>query len=323
MLIRVFSVIVLALGAILAPCEGQQPTKIARVGFLYPGSKQLSPMFDVFRRALADLGYIEGQNIIIEPRFANGQYERCAELAAELVKLNVDVVAVQGAVTVREIKKVVASTPTVFAIVVDPVAEDVVANLERPGGNLTGVTIFDPQQARKQVELIREILPNAKRLALLGDLGIRENAIKAREEQAHALGLQTQQFRVGGATPDMSGAFATFREQRIDAVLVMEEPVPMNHRKEIAELGRKYKLPIIFPLTGEDAGGLVAYGTSFAAGYQRMAAYVDKVLKGSKAGDLPVDTVNRYELVVNQKTASEIGVIVPAKVLKRADRVIQ
>jgi putative ABC transport system substrate-binding protein len=132
----------------------QQPTKIPRVGFLYPGSKQLSPMFDIVRRALADLGYVEGRNMIIEARFANGQYERCSDLAAELVSLKADVIAVQGAVTVREIKKVVTNTPTVFAIVVDPLAEDVVANVKHPGGNLTGVTTFDPQQARKQLELV-------------------------------------------------------------------------------------------------------------------------------------------------------------------------
>jgi putative ABC transport system substrate-binding protein len=214
-------------------------------------------------------------------------------------------------------------TPTVFVMVVDPVAEDVVANLQRPAENLTGVTIFDPQQARKQLELIRETLPGVKRLALLGDQGIREDAIKAREERAHAVGLQTQRFRMAGATPDVEGAFAAFRQERADAVLVTEEPVPMNHRKEIAELGLKYKLPIIFPLSGEDAGGLVAYGTSFVEGYRRMAAYVDKVLKDAKPSKLPVEAVNRYELVVNLKTARELGITVPSNVVQRADRVIQ
>jgi len=313
----------LALGA-LSPCaKAEQAAKIPRIGFIYPGSKQLSPMFDVFRRQLAELGYVEGKNIVIEARFADGQYDRCPELAAELVRLKVDVIAVQGAVTVREIRRAVADTPTVFAIVVDPVAEDVVANLEHPGGNLTGVTTFDPQQSRKQVELLVEVIPGVKRLALLGDQGIRDDRIRAVEEGARALGLQTQRFRVGGAKPDLEGAFTTFRKGHADAVLVMEEPVPLNHQKEIARLGLERRLPVIFPLSGADAGGLIAYGTSFVEGYRRMAIYVDKVLKGAKPGELPVAVVNRYGLVVNLKTAREIGVAIPSDVLKRADRVIQ
>jgi putative tryptophan/tyrosine transport system substrate-binding protein len=307
----------------LAPAEVKQPAKIPRVGFLYPGLKSLSPMFDVFRRELAVLGYVEGQNIIIEPRFVEGQYERVPELAADLVHLKVDVIAVQGAVTVRPLKKVVKDTPIVFAIVVDPVAEDVVTNLERPGGNVTGVTTFDPQQPRKQLELLKEAIPGLKRVAFLGEQAIREDAIKAREEQAHALGLQTQRSRVAAPNPDLEGAFAAFRQGHADAVVVLEEPLVMNNRERISELAAKDRLPLMFPLSGEDAGGLIAYGTSFVEGYRRMAAYVDKVLKGAKPGELPVEAVNRYELVVNLKTAREIGVTIPPGVLKRADRVIQ
>ena len=318
------ALVICVVALLLSPIAvAQQPVKIPKVGFLYPGSRQLSPMYDVFRRALADLGYVEGSNIMIEPRFCEGQYDRCAELAADLVSLKVDVLAVQGAVTVREIKGVIANTPTIFAIVVDPIGENVVADTKRPGGNLSGVTIYDQQQPRKQLALLKEALPNVKRLGLLGDAGIREDAMNAREEAAHALGLQTQRFRMPGAAPDWEAAFAVFREQRSDAVLVMEEPVPLNHRKKIAELGLKYKLPIVFPLSGEDAGGLLAYGTSFAEGYRRMAAYVDMVLKGAKAGELPVEAVNHYELVVNLKTAQTLGITVPSSVLQRSDRIIK
>jgi putative ABC transport system substrate-binding protein len=328
MFTRVVTIIILALGAILAPAQAQQPaarqaTRIPRVGFIYPGSKSLTLLFDVFRRGLADLGYVEGQTIIIEPRFADGQYERIPELAAELVRLKMDVIAVQGAVTVRAARKVVTTTPMVFAIVVDPVADDVVANLERPGGNITGVTTFDPQQPRKQLELLKETIPGIKRVALLGDQGISEALLKANEEQARALGLQSQRFRVAGPSPDLDGAFAAFGQEHADAVVVMEEPVPMNNRKRIAELAAKYRLPTMFPPSGGDAGGLIAYGTSFAEGYRHMATYIDKVLKGAKPGDLAVETVNRYELIVNLKTAHAIGVAVPAEVLKRADRVIE
>ncbi len=319
----ILTVIIVALGAILAPAEAQQAVQVPRVGFLYPGSRQLTPMLDVFRQDLAGLGYVERQSIIIEPRFADGRYERLPEIAAELARLKVDVIAMQGAVTVRAAKKVVTGTPIVFVIVVDPVAEDVVANLERPGGNVTGVTTFDPQQPQKQLELLKEVLPGLKRVALLGDQGIREDAMKAKEEQAHALGLRSQSFRVAGPTPDLEGAFAAFRRDHAEAVVVLEEPVPMNHRKRIAEMAAKDRLPTLFPPTGADAGGLIAYGTSLAEGYRHMTAYIDKVLKGAKPGELPVETVNCYELIVNLKTAREIGVTIPPEVLKRADRVIQ
>jgi putative ABC transport system substrate-binding protein len=328
MLTRVVTIVILVLGVVVAPSQARQAAaqrdaKIPRVGFIYPGSKSLTLLFDIFRQRLADLGYVEGENIIIEPRFADGQYERIPELAAELVGLKMDVIAVQGAVTVRAARKVVTTTPMVFAIVVDPVADDVVSSLERPGGNITGVTTFDPQQPRKQLELLKEAIPGVKRVALLGDQGISEALLKANEEQARALGLQSQRFRVAGPTPDLDGAFAAFRQEHADAVVVMEEPVPMNNRKRIAELAAKYRIPTMFPPTGADAGGLIAYGTSFSEGYRHMAAYVDKVLKGAKPSELPVETVNRYELIVNLKTAQEIGVTIPAGVIKRADQVIQ
>jgi len=318
----IFTAVILTLGAVLAPTEAQQAAKILRVGFLHPSNRS-HPMFEAFRRGLAELGYVEGQNIIIEPRFAEGQYERVPELAAELARLKVDVIAIQGAVTVRAAKKAVTNTPMVFVIVLDPVTEDVVANLERPGGNVTGVTTFDPQQPRKQLELLKETIPGLKRVALLGDQGVSEALMKAGEEQAHALGLQSQRFRVAGATPDLEGAFAAFRQGHADAVMVLEEPVPMANRKRIGEMAAGARLPTMFPPTGADAGALIAYGTSFAEGYRRLVGYVDKVLKGAKPGDLPIETVTRYELIVNLKTAREIGVTVPPEVVKRADRVIQ
>ncbi len=320
----VLTIVTLALSGVPGFAAAQQatPTKIVRVGFIYPGLSS-TPMLGVFRKDLADLGYTEGQNIVIEPRFVEGQYERVPAFAAELARLKVDVIAVQGAVTVRPLKNVVKDTPVVFAVVVDPVAEDVVANLQRPGGNITGVTTFDPQEARKQLELLKEMLPGIKRVALLGEQPIREDAIKAREEQARTLGLQPQRFRVTAPNPDLEGAFAAFRQEHAEALLVMEEPLVMNNKKRIAELAARDRLPVMFPLSGEDAGGLVAYGTSFVEGYRHLAAYVDKVLKGAKPADLPVEAVNRYELVVNLKTAHELGIAVPAAVVKRADRLIR
>lgn len=324
MLKRVLTIVILTLTGVPELGAAQQitPGRIVRVGFIYPGLSS-TPMLGVFRKDLADLGYTEGRNIVIEPRFVEGQYQRVPAFADELARLKVDVIAVQGAVTVRPLKTVVKDTPVVFAIVVDPVAEEVVANPQRPGGNITGVTTFDPQEARKQLAVLKEVLPGIKRVALLGEEAIREDAIKARAEQARALGLQAQRFRVTAPNPDFEGAFAAFRQEHADALLVMEEPLVMNNKRRIAELAARDRLPVMFPLSGEDAGGLVAYGTSFVEGYRHLAAYVDKVLKGAKPGDLPVEAVNRYELVVNLKTARELGVTVPAAVIKRADRVIQ
>ena len=317
-----FTIVVLALGVMFAPAEAQQAAKMPRVGFLTPLDRS-APHFEAFRQGLAGLGYVEGNNIIVDPRFAEGQYERLPDLVAELVRLKVDVIAVTGAVTARAAKKAVTDIPIVFAVVVDPVADDVVASLERPGGNVTGLTSFDPQQARKQLELLMETIPSLKLVALLGDQGVSEALMKASEEQARALGLQSQRLRVAGPNPDLEGAFAAIKQERADAVLILEEPILGVHSKRIAELAAKDRLPTMFAPSRAGAGGLIAYGTSQVEGIRRMAAYVDKVLKGVRPGELPVETVARYELIVNLKTAREIGITIPPEVLKRADRVIQ
>jgi len=317
-----FTIFVLALGAVFAPAEAQQAAKMPRVGFLTPLDRS-APHFEAFRQGLAGLGYVEGNNIIVDPRFAEGQYERLPDLVAELVRLKVDVIAVTGAVTTRAAKKAVTDIPIVFAVVVDPVADDVVASLERPGGNITGLTSFDPQQAMKQLELLEETIPSLKLVALLGDQGVSEALMKASEEQARALGLQSQRLRVAGPNPDLEGAFAAIKQEHADAVLILEEPILGVHSKRIAELAAKDRLPTMFAPSRAGAGGLIAYGTSQVEGIRRMAAYVDKVLKGVKPGELSVETVTRYELIVNLKTAREIGVTIPPEVLKRADRVIQ
>ncbi len=295
---------------------------IPRVGFLAPQDRSL-PLFDAFRQGLAQLGYVEGQNITIEPRFAEGHYERFPEIFAELVRLKVDVFVVTGAVTARAAKKAVTDIPIVFAVVVDPVADNVVPSLERPGGNLTGVTTFDPQQAAKQFEVLKQVIPGLRRVAILGDQGVSEALMKASEEQARALGLQPQRLRLAGSNPDLEGAFAAIKQEHADALLVLEEPVLGVHATKIAELAAKDRLPTMFPPSRVAAGGLIAYGTSQVEAIRRMAAYVDKVLKGAKPGELPVETVNRYELIVNLKTAQQIGVTIPPEVLKRADRVIR
>jgi putative ABC transport system substrate-binding protein len=316
-----FTVVILALCAILALAEAQ-PTKIARVGFLAPQGRSL-PLFDAFRKGLVDLGYVEGQNLVLEPRFAEGHYERFPELFAELIGLKVDVLVVTGAVTARAAKKAATDIPIVFAVVVDPVADSVVPSLQRPGGNITGVTSFDPQQATKQFQLFKEVIPGLKRVAILGDQGVSEALMKASEEQARALGIQPQRLRLAGPTPDLEAAFAAINQGHANAVLVLEEPVLGVHATKIAELAAKHHLATMFPPSRVAAGGLIAYGTSQVEAIRRMAAYVDKILKGAKPGDLPVEAVTRYELLVNLKTAKEIGVTIPANVRERANQVVQ
>lgn len=317
------AVVLLAFGAILTPAEAQEAApRIPRIGFLAPQGRSL-PLFEAFRQGLAELGYVEGRNVVIEPRFAEGQYERFPDLLAELVRLKVDVIAVTGAVTARAAKKAVTDIPIVFAMVVDPVADNVVASMERPGGPLTGVTSFDPQQAKKQLELLQETIPGLKRVAILGDRGVSEALLTASEGQATAVGLQPQRFRVAAPNPDLEGAFAAMRQEHAEALLVLEEPVPGVYATRIAELAARDRLPTLFAPSRVGAGGLLAYGTSQVEAIRHLAAYVDKVLKGAKPGELSVETVTRYELIVNLKTAREIGVTIPPAVLKRADRVLE
>jgi putative tryptophan/tyrosine transport system substrate-binding protein len=326
---RLWTVIAtLAFGLFLAPfaSEAQQPAKIPRIGFL--GHKATtptvpSPPLQAFRQGLSGLGYVEGRDIIIEARYSEGRVERFHELAAELVRLNVDVIAEVGAVTARAAMKTTTNIPIVFAVVVDPVADNLVASLERPGRNVTGITNFDPRQPRQQLELLKEALPGLKRVAILGDRGVSDALLKANEEQARALGLQTQSFKLAGPTPDFEGAFAAAKKERADAVLLLDEPIIGVNRKRIAELAATYRLPTMFGGDWVDAGGLIAYGTSFLEAAGRMPVYVDRILKGAKPGDLPVEKLTHYRLTINLKTAREIGVTIPPEVLKRADKVIE
>jgi len=321
-MLRLLTILLLSLGFVLPPSQAQTVAKIPRVGFLAPQGRSL-PLFDAFRQGLADLGYVEGKNIVIEPRFAEGHYERFPEIFSELASLKIDVLAVTGAVTARAAKKSAVDVPIVFSVVVDPVADHVIPDLERPAGNLTGVTSFDPQQATKQLELLKQVVPGLKRVAILGDQGVSEALIIAAEDQARALGLQPQRLRLTGPNPDLEGAFATIRQQHADALLVLEEPILGVHAKAIAELAAKDRLPALFPPSRAAAGGLISYGTSQTEAIRHMAAYVDKILKGAQPSALRVETVKRYELIVNLKTARDIGVAVSPEVLKRADRVIQ
>ena len=319
----------LALAAILLPAltAAQSSATIARVAYLgsgaapTPATPNLS--LQAFRRGLGELGYVEGRDVVIETRWAEGRIDQLPVLAAELVGLKVDAIVAVGASTVRAAKNATTTIPIVMAVVVDPVEAGLVANLERPGGNLTGFATSDPQEASKKFELLKAVLPGLERVALLVDQDIPDRPLKAHESQARALGLHPQSLKVAAANPDLEGVFEAMTKERAGALLVLEQPATVAHRKRIAEMASKHRLPTLFARASADAGGLIGYGTSLAEAARLMAGYVDKILKGARPADLPVEVVVRHELVINVGTAREIGVTIPPEVLKRANQVIQ
>jgi len=274
-----------------------------------------------FRQGLDELGYVDGRDVVIETRWAEGRIDRLPALAAELVGLRVDILVGVGAVVARAFKSATTTIPVVMAVVIDPVEAGLVANLERPGGNVTGLTTFDPQEARKKLALLQEVVPGLARVALLGDQALRDTMGHA--EQARALGLQPQSLTIAGASPDLEAVFQAIRREHADALLVLELPATVIHRKRIAELAAQQRLPTLFAAGSSDAGGLLGYGTRVTEATRRLAAYVDRIVKGAQPADLPFGVVVRPELIVNLKTAQEIGVTIPPEVLKRADRVMQ
>lgn len=315
--------VILALGSVLgvALSEAQQPGKMTRVGFLGPGpaptpATPYGPL-QAFRQGLDELGYVDGRDVVIETRWADGRIDRLPALAAELAGLRVDIFVGVGAVVARAFKSASTTIPVVIAVVIDPV--NLVA--ERPGGSLTVLTTFDPQEVRKKLALLQEVVPGLARVAILGDQAVRDT--KGHAEQARALGLQPQSLTIAGASPDLEAVFQAIRREHADALLVLELPATVMHRKRIAELAAQQRLPTLFAAGSSDAGALLSYGTRVTEASRRLAAYVDRIIKGPQPADLPFEVVVRPELIVNLKTAQEIGVTIPPELLKRADRVIQ
>ncbi len=313
-----------ASGATLAPrlSVGQQaPAGPPRIGLLSTTASTHLGLTN-FREGLRRLGYVEGQNILIEGRFAAGQLDRLPGFAAELVAMPVDLIAVFGAVTVRAVRQTMTTVPTVFTVVLDPVADGLVPNAERPGGNITGVTSYDPAQPRAQMRLLKEIVPGLERVAILGDAGVPELLDRANREAAEAEGLRPQNIRLRGPAEDIDAVFAAIREERASAVLGLDVPAFTAHARRIVALATAARLPT---MSGGDSamnGPMIAYGSSFAAAAGRMAGMVDRILKGAKPGDLPIEVVTQHRMTVNQRVAREIGVAIPRAVLARADQVI-
>jgi len=245
------------------------------------------------------------------------------ELAKHLVDSNVLVIVAIGATAARATAAATKNIPIVFEMVIDPVADGLVPNLERPGGNVTGLTTFDPDQAHKQIAILKEALPGARLVAVLGDDGAAPTLFQANQDALHALNLESQTFKVArGPNPDFDRALQLAKTAGMDAVVVISTPVTTPNRKQIAASAAKYGLPTLSPIDHADAGGLLSYGTPFSEATRRAAGYVAKILNGAKPGDLQVETVKRQQLVINARAARELGIALPDALRSKASRVI-
>ncbi|TAK09870.1 ABC transporter substrate-binding protein [bacterium] len=298
--------------------EAQQAKKVPRIGFLATNFPTTSPArYEAFRQGLRELGYVEGKNIVIEWRYAEGKADRLPGLAAELVRLKVDVIVTAGAAATRPAKEATSTIPIVMAQDSDPVANGFVASLARPGGNITGLATFAPEISGKQLELLKEIVPRLSRVAVFGTSTTPGNAqsLKETELAAGAFGVKLQYLDVLDPK-DIETAFRAASKGRADVVLVLGGPVLNSHRTQVADLAAKNRLPAIYPFPEfvED-GGLMFYGASLAEMFRRAATYVDKILKSAKPVDLPVEQPTKFELIINLKAAKQVGLTIPPNVL--------
>jgi putative tryptophan/tyrosine transport system substrate-binding protein len=323
----------LALSALIfAPCisaEAQQPTKVSRIGYLSntdPANE--STRAEAIRLALQERGHIEGQNIAIEYRYAEGKGDRVPELAAELVRLKVDIIVVAGGL--RTIQAAKDATKTIPIVMTgegsDPVRAGLIESLARPGGNVTGVTLLSRELGGKQLEILKEAVPKVTRVAFLYDLTNPANVLEVKEDlsaAARTLNLTIQPWEVRGKD-DFDRVFTEMGRQRPDGLYVPSDPLMRDNQKRIVGFALKSRLPSTYDYReAVDAGALMYYGADRADSYRRVAIYVDKILKGAKPADLPVEQPTKFELVINLKTAKQIGLTIPPNVLARADRVIK
>jgi putative tryptophan/tyrosine transport system substrate-binding protein len=318
---------------LLAPCsavEAQQPAaKIPRLGYLDSGSAsdpQNVAFRDAFLQGLRDLGYVEGKNINIEYRYDEGKPERLQALAEELTRLKVDILMGMDTSAAQAAKKSTTSIPVIFTTGGSPIASGLVPSLARPGGNVTGVTINSPELVGKRLELLKEAVPKVSRFGFLSDADSASIKAMFNEAQgaAKVLGVQFQSVEVKGPKPDIEGAFRTMIKERLGALVTEAPPLISFHRVKIVQLAAQYRIPAIY--TGQqwtNAGGLMSYGASRTDPYRRVAVYVDKILKGTKPADLPVEQPTKFEFVINLKTAKALNLTIPQSVLFRADKVIR
>jgi putative tryptophan/tyrosine transport system substrate-binding protein len=327
-------IIRLSLSALLLalsfPAEAQQASKIPRVGFLLqrasPTPTTPEPFADAFRQGLRDLGYIEGKNIQVEYRYGEGERDRIPRQVAELVQLKVDVLVVRSLPAIRAAKQATKTIPIVMVTTQDPVAVGLIDSLARPGGNITGLATLRRELAGKRLELLTEVIPKMSRVGVLWDANAPGPAIAFKEYEAAARALKKplQSLEVRGPNPDLEGAFQAATKGRANGLITIANPVLNRYPKQIAELAIKNRLPSMCEQRRyvED-GCLVSYAANDDDQYRRAATYVDKILKGAKPADLPVEQPTKFEFVINLKAAKQIGLTIPPNVLARADRVIR
>ena len=327
---RAALVAALALGVVTAPLAAstQPTTRTSRIGYLSPNLSPSPHLREAFVQGLRDLGYVEGHNVVIEYRNAEGKFERLPSLAAELVALKVDVIVTPGSLAAMAARNATKSIPIVFPTVGNPVSDGLVASLARPGGNVTGLSNLTPDLVGKSAEVLKQAVPGVTRAAVLWHsgafVGDTETEVRKRAEAAgKALGMQLQFVETRGAE-DFERAFAEMRRARAEALIVPLTAMFTNERRHIVSLAAKVRLPAVYgSRESVDAGGLMSYGSNLADSHRRAASYVDKILKGARPGDLPVEQPTKFELVINLKTAKALGLTIPQSVLSRADQVIE
>jgi putative tryptophan/tyrosine transport system substrate-binding protein len=310
--------------ALCVSAEAQQPKKVARIGFLAPATRTGYQHYtDALLQGLRELGYVEGQNIVIEYRWADGNFERLPQLAADLVRLKVDVIVAPGVQAVRAAKQSTTTIPVIFPTAGDAVASGLVASLARPGGNITGLTILSPELSGKRLELLKEAFPRLSRVAVLLDPRQPPLSVKETQTTGQSLRLKLQFLEVRDAA-DVESVFSAMSRERADALITLPHPVLQVHQRRIVELAARSRVPAMYQTTEwTESGGLMSYGPDLLDNYRRAAVFVDKILKGTKPADLPVEQPMKFEFVINLKTAKQIGVTIPPNVLARADRVIK
>ena len=306
---------------------GAHDAKVFRIGMLSnwgPG-----PVLDSLKSDLARLGYVEGKNAIFEARFPEGRLERLPEFAAELVGLGVDVIATYGGPPTAAARKASSTIPIVAAIVADPVGVGFATTLERPGGNITGITSNDPSLGAQQWEIFKQVVPNLARVAILSDSdipGADASGLapieRANVAAARAAGLTPQVLKVRGPAPDLEAAIKAMVDSEVQALVILEVPVTIPFRKRIAELAAAHRIPTMFWGGAADAGGVFTYGTSFTDTFAGVPAAIDKILKGAKPAEVPFELITRREFVISLKAARALGLIVPAELVGRADRIL-
>jgi putative ABC transport system substrate-binding protein len=321
---------VLAGGLLAAPRvpEAQQAAKVARIGYLAANLAANPHLQEAFRQGLRDLGYVEGRSVVIEYRFAEGKFERFPALAAELVALKVDVIVAPGTPAALAAKQATRTLPIVFPVAVDPVQSGLVASLARPGGNVTGLSALIPELVGKCLEQLTQAVPGVSRVAVLWQPGgiderTEQDQLKGAEVAARALGVRLQFVEARGPA-DLDRAFSDMTRARAGALTVLTSVMFVNERRRLVDLAAKNRLPAVYAQREfVDTGGLMAYGPNLADLFRRAATYVDKILKGAKPGDLPVEQPTKFELAINLKTAKALGLTMPPSLLQRADEVIQ